>query len=410
MPVIFRKTQAQRHTSEPAAISRTHAAVITCAALCLLPILSACADREPAPNQSADVDSLRATVAALQTAVVTPTPSPPTPQPTECGQQDIARASRAVVRILTEQSSGSGFFVSPNVLVTNRHVVGTSDAVTIEWQHGRRSSASVYYVSPDRDLAVVLSAEPSFETLTWAEAGAVRLADEVYGIGYPLGARGLPVVTRGIVSRYGETSAGRIVQTDAALNPGNSGGPLVDRCGRVVGIVTWKFTIAEGIAYAIATADARPRVEPAVEFVSGRARSPLFSDPFSFCRWVDTIDWPVHQQPLGIYYAGDPSPFGGQPGEEVVWRCWAGKVLGCRVMASAGPCMKANTSREPSPELLAWCRANPWTSPPLAVTGHNSIFRWECSGSNPIIAEQLIPDSSIDGLGYFLGPWFEIRP
>ncbi len=226
--------------------------------------------------------------------------------------------------------------------------------------------------------------------------------------------RDVPLVTRGIVSRVARyLIGGEYIETDAAAYPGNSGGPLVDECSRVVGVVTAGRTDTEGITIAISTNELLRMLE---DVARGPEQpplpSPLFTDPFAFCRWVDTIDWPVDKQPLGRHYVGDPAPFNrpGDAGNEVVWRCWAGKVLGCVVGANAAPCQKANTSREPSPELLTWCRENPGYPPPMAVTGHSNIFEWTCEGRIPRIVRQIIPDSMVDGLGYFLGPWFEIRP
>jgi len=165
---------------------------------------------------------------------------------------------------------------------------------------------------------------------------------------------------------------------------------------------------------AAATTTPTPSPQPtAPAAASGTA----IADPFAFCAAVGTADWSVTDYQGTARYVGPDQPFPGK-----VWRCWDGKVLGCETGATAGQCMKPNLSREPGPQLVAWCRANPDSSPPFAATGHATAYYWACTNGAPLIigdAEFLDPKTGqlqriadhIDGLGYLIGPWDEIpRP
>jgi len=148
----------------------------------------------------------------------------------------------AVVTVETPDGTGSGFFVSSDTAVTNKHVVRSFEGVTLRTSTGGRMSARVDNSSWDYDLAVlkVAVANPSQKTLPLALMSDVRPGSEVIAIGSPLGLSN--TVTRGIVSAVRELDGIDVVQTDAAINPGNSGGPLLDRRGRVIGVNTLKIS------------------------------------------------------------------------------------------------------------------------------------------------------------------------
>ncbi len=148
-------------------------------------------------------------------------------------------------------------------------------SVEIVFADGASYRGSVIGTDPATDLAVVRALGPTFSALELATADTLRVGQLVIAIGDPLGLQS--TVTHGVVSALGRTlraKDGRIIenviQTDAALNPGNSGGPLVDTHGRVVGINTAIIGGAQGIAFAIPAATARIVASALIQ--SGRVR------------------------------------------------------------------------------------------------------------------------------------------
>lgn len=164
--------------------------------------------------------------------------------------------SKAIVRVATAEGTGSGFYLKDkHVVVTNHHVVGTSRAVSLETQAKDRVTAKVIFVNPVADIALL---EPNGEIdapeLQLAMDDALQNSQKVAVLGFPFG---MPfTVTEGIVSSPNQLMNGRkYIQTDAAVNPGNSGGPLVNEDGQVVGITTAKFNGADNVGFAIPVRD-----------------------------------------------------------------------------------------------------------------------------------------------------------
>ena len=158
----------------------------------------------------------------------------------------------AVHKINTASGSGTGFYLKKqNIFVTNYHVVEGNKKVSIENQAKDRYLGHVVYVNPDADVAFLHSASyvPPTE-IPFQQVQEVHSRDKVYVLGFPFG---MPyTITEGIVSNENQLMDGKnYIQTDAAVNPGNSGGPVVNEAGMLVGITTAKFTEADNVGFAI---------------------------------------------------------------------------------------------------------------------------------------------------------------
>ncbi len=203
-----------------------------------------------------------------------------------------AEAKIPVFKVCTAFGTGSGFLVDGYpYIVTNYHVVAGSTKVAVECQDRSRRTGDVVFIDPATDVALIL---PS-ELPPGAAEGAIRIAsapprvgDSSFIHGFPFG---MPYsVSQGVVSAVEQPMGDRkYIQTDAAVNPGNSGGPMMDAAGHVVGITSCKVRDAENIGFGIPVQDLQVDLELCAREGNGQyalkcpSCATLITEPDEYC-------------------------------------------------------------------------------------------------------------------------------
>lgn len=188
--------------------------------------------------------------------------------------RNMAEIHAGTVTVVVPGGHGSGFFVSSDgYLLTNAHVVGDFKFVRVRLASGREIAGEAIVVNRTRDVALVKVAESAFTALPISTAEP-QIGSDIYAIGTPIELSLAATVTKGIVSAYRVVPPeGRMIQGDVVIQGGNSGGPLVDGAGNVVGISTSSLRNATGIHFFIPILDALKGA--GIELAEARAASPM---------------------------------------------------------------------------------------------------------------------------------------
>ena len=222
---------------------------------------TAAAASDSAPPASGARRAWEASIAIAETnaakTTATPAPAaltaPPSSSESNSLEDVVSRVMPAVVLVEASRGTGSAFFVRADTLLTNVHVVESDSFVKLRRLDGTTVSARVDSRAPAYDIAVLKISPPAANqtVIPMGSADVLRAGQEVFTIGSALGTL-QNSVTRGIVSGVRRSGNVRLVQNDAAANPGNSGGPLLDRSGTAIGITTMGYRNQQGLNFAVA--------------------------------------------------------------------------------------------------------------------------------------------------------------
>jgi len=184
------------------------------------------------------------------------------------------------LRAISSPSAGSGITIDPNgYIVTNFHVIDGAENLTVTLPDGRTFPANIVGVDELSDLAVIKIDANNLPSASFGDSDKTQIGDWVIAMGNALNLKGGPTVTLGILSAKGrtiDTQSGTLydlIQTDAAINDGNSGGPLLDLHGQVIGINSAILRQAQGIGFAISSNTATPIIKSMIE--TGQVIRPL---------------------------------------------------------------------------------------------------------------------------------------
>lgn len=163
---------------------------------------------------------------------------------------DAENAYESIFVIYSGNSAGSGFAIGENTVVTNAHVIANENDITIYGYNGETYRASVYLIDTSFDIAILSVEDGKFAPLEIGDSDSIKAGDDIYAIGAP---KSLDyTLTKGVISnksrKFGNYT---YIQIDAAINSGNSGGPLLNSKGQVIGVNSMKMSDAEGIGLSI---------------------------------------------------------------------------------------------------------------------------------------------------------------
>lgn len=224
-----------------------------------------------APDSAAPSAAARAWDAAAKASQAEPAtpveppasaPLPPSTPLSASTEEMVDRVMPAVVLIKATGGRGSGFFVRHDTLITNEHVVENESYVTVQKSDGTTVGARVETHAPALDLAILKVATPSASqaVIPLGTTRGLRPGQEIVVIGSALGTL-QNSVSRGVVSGLRNAGGATLVQTDAAANPGNSGGPMLDRSGAVIAVTTMQYKNAQGLNFGVAIDHVRDLLE-----------------------------------------------------------------------------------------------------------------------------------------------------
>ena len=219
---------------------------------------------EPSPVGSEPASPTTTTVPATTTTRTVPTTTTTTvPVSADCKFSDRSkRVLSAVWQVRTGDSIGTAFYIGNDEWLTAAHVVEGETSVKLH-HDGRSLNATILGGDRDADIAVLSAPGSGVTPLAFSDLDSLSAGEELFVVGFPVYVAAEPSVTRGVLSRIEtDDDLGTIIQTDASANGGNSGGPLVDECGNVAGMIVIKLVAndIEGIAYAIAETTLQERI------------------------------------------------------------------------------------------------------------------------------------------------------
>lgn len=185
----------------------------------------------------------------------------------------VESISRGLFFDFTDEGAGTGIVIrSDGYIVTNSHVIQAAEEIQVTLPNGKTYNAKIVGIDRITDLAVIkIEPEEELPVASFGDSDQLEVGDWVVALGNALALRGGPTVTLGIVSARGRTvntergALYDMIQTDAAINSGNSGGPLVNLDGEVVGINTATLREAQGIGFSISSTVAQPIIQSLIE-------------------------------------------------------------------------------------------------------------------------------------------------